>query len=65
MQVQTIVYPLPSVKLLLTVNEAAVALSLRRSTMYALLLSGEIRLQAMLGTFAFSPALAVTLGYGL
>lgn len=29
------------------------------------LLSGEVRLQAMLGTFAFSPALAVTLGYGL
>ena len=29
------------------------------------MLSGEIRLQAMLGTFAFSPALAVTLGYGL
>lgn len=29
------------------------------------MLSGEIRLQAMLGTFAFAPALAVTLGYGL
>lgn len=29
------------------------------------MLSGEVRLQAMLGTFAFAPALAVTLGYGL
>lgn len=29
------------------------------------MLSGELRLQAMLGTFAFAPALAVTLAYGL